>query len=989
MSALARALPPLSLGFFAVASQALLFREHLLAGGGGEAGIAAFLGAWLLWFAAGSAVHVLVKVPSRWFPGLLLAYFLVWIPELLLFWSMRDLAGLKSFELFAIDDLILWTLPLAAPVSFLGGYLFPCGARWLAEGPDAERFPAARLYLLDVLGAFAGGLCCTAALYAGGQSPELLFWFAAACCLLASVGFLLSGGRLLPLAGLLLGLAVAVFPLTGQGRGLAAQRLFYVDPGEASTAVSRDSVYSTWTLVPQGEDLEVYRDGKVFHRYPDEGSYETAAALLAQNPEAASAAVVGFGGEELACRFLESGLLRTVLLGADRTFAELVAPRLPGALRSCLQDRQIDLLVAEPMRYFAGSGGRKWDLLWLNTGDPDTAAAARFLRPEFLRLVSAHLAPGGVLGLAISSSENMLTGPALKYASAVYAALGAVFPNVVISSGQTMHFFASPDRKLTTDPLRLKEALLSRKLRPDVPAEILFTLFEEDRIRERTGLIAAELEGRDFAGPAVSHFVSSMRALAHGSEFFLAVASATTLLAVLLVVLPFGLFWIFGWSGLHAGPVRAWMLCFFGGGAAMIWQLSLVTSWQLSWGSLPVDYGMLTALFMLGLAVGAGLQRRQLRLALEAGSGAAAVEAAAGRLSLLCFSGALAVLAGLAFVSGVPGRLVHAGAMLYAGLASGGVVPLFASAGFFPGVTAGREPALANAADSLGGLAAAFVGGLFFIPVLGLEASCLLWTSPLLATSLFSVLPAFEKRLCGRKESPLLRESLLRLLVLVILCVSVWQFFESRNGADRGHAGPKPVPLVVTPPPVRVAEWKVLQTPFVHRRFIEADGRVSAYQLSSAAAGVIANGFAGPVEVELELDAAGKIRSLKVSKQNETPSYVAGLATWVQQLTGRSAADLDLKVSRAPEGSELVDGMTGATITSRAVLLATRNTARRIFTPKPLVKPAAPPVSAVLEGSDPRLHQRQRVLDMGAVKSRQQDGELSNREGRHWRPFTR
>lgn len=87
------------------------------------------------------------------------------------------------------------------------------------------------------------------------------------------------------------------------------------------------------------------------------------------------------------------------------------------------------------------------------------------------------------------------------------------------------------------------------------------------------------------------------------------------------------------------------------------------------------------------------------------------------------------------------------------------------------------------------------------------------------------------------------------------------------------------------------------------------------------------NGFSGRVDVIFGFDAAGTVTGYRVIKHAETPGLGAKMEQWFRDpqghrsVIGRSPADNNLTVSK--DGGE-VDGITAATISSRAFLDALR-----------------------------------------------------------------
>jgi hypothetical protein len=173
------------------------------------------------------------------------------------------------------------------------------------------------------------------------------------------------------------------------------------------------------------------------------------------------------------------------------------------------------------------------------------------------------------------------------------------------------------------------------------------------------------------------------------------------------------------------------------GAAGMGFSLLLLLSFQTRVGMLYGAFGALTAVFMLGLALGAGLARRAV------GTPNGAATATAGLRLALAAALAFAVTlpwtlsaAERASTSGLLAATVaHAALLLCAGVLVGTLFPLAATVRLEAGESAGEAAGRLEAADHAGAAGAALLGAVLFIPTLGL-ARCAWLLALLLALAL-------------------------------------------------------------------------------------------------------------------------------------------------------------------------------------------------------------------------------------------------------------
>lgn len=92
------------------------------------------------------------------------------------------------------------------------------------------------------------------------------------------------------------------------------------------------------------------------------------------------------------------------------------------------------------------------------------------------------------------------------------------------------------------------------------------------------------------------------------------------------------------------------------------------------------------------------------------------------------------------------------------------------------------------------------------------------------------------------------------------------------------------------------------------------DGEITGYAITSKA-----NGYGGEFKIMVGYDATGKINDYAILEQQETPGLGAKMVTWFKEsVPGHTCLD-NLVVSK-DDGT--IDGITAATITSRAFLKA-------------------------------------------------------------------
>jgi NosR/NirI family transcriptional regulator, nitrous oxide reductase regulator len=369
----------------------------------------------------------------------------------------------------------------------------------------------------------------------------------------------------------------------------------------------------------------------------------------------------------------------------------------------------------------------------------------------------------------------------------------------------------------------------------------------------------------------------------------------------------------------HAGAFALGVLGFI----AMAGQLALIFSYQAQVGLVFERVALLNGLFMTGLALGAGLARGPATGLSGRGAGVILIGVlAAVALGLVLLPGALMGLATLnegIQESGYLGLTLTLG--LLAGTGFTLCLPLTQE------VSALGSGALVQAADNLGGALGGLLTGALLVPILGVEGTC--WA--LAALAVLALLPLLFARLAprrlgveagaggGRGQASFPWPGLGWGLIYLVLLVYAWHLLDlgSRPGPELRFDESRLAEVS------GAKRFTLVDEPLVHYLgFAPGELEASTLTLASAAAEPGVSGFAGPIELLIAVGREGVLRGVRYLGSQETPSYIVGIDAWVAGLQG-------LDLSQGTLTLERFDGLSGATVTSRAALETINVAARR------------------------------------------------------------
>lgn len=929
------------LGFFSLACQTLVFREHLLVYSGNELGAGVFFGSWMLWIAVGAVAGRFGPLRRPAVHALLLLLFpLAFFAQLYFVWSLRGLAGVASTELFPLRNLVLMTFVAGAPVSFCTGLLFTATARRLThEAGLGPGLGAAKVYGLEALGSLVAGGAITAALLLAAPTPYLLpsvclLWEAGAACYahrqrvrLATVVHLVAVALLA--IGLVAGLPSALE---------RSRRQALPVPGGLEIVESVDTPYRNVTVARTGTSTALFANGELVTAMPDDiTAANRAAVLYAMRPQASRILVLGLGAESLVCELARGPAAEVVFVGVDRGFSEISGRYFPPELTRCLAGPKVTFVLQDPRRFLAtAEDAAPFDLAVLAAGEPRTASAARFYSVEFFRQVRSRLAPDGAFSLEITVTENVLLSSALLYARAVYTTLAVVFAEVEITAGETMGVFASSARgAVSSDPEELARRFGSvAHFYPQFPVAAFSTLFETARIEARRQALEVGGYGSVSRDTAPSVFLLSLLAAHSESHLLPLIEGARRHAGPVFLVLLLALI-LTSFSGLgmgrrdNAGFVPGFTI-FAAGFAAMVGQLVVVLGYQAAFGSLFAEFGLLNGAFMLGLFTGSFVVGRRVRVT--------------GAPLLPSVGLGLVLLAGWLFLWCEPQvsealRWGYFGGSLGLGVCAGWTL---ISATLELGdskVESGAAAAYLEGLDHLGAMAGGLIGGLVLIPLTGLGEALLL-AGALVGTCLVLRGVALLKgRGEGAVTAPRVPASPLRsLLLFVVLAaggcgVLVWDAgvnTDSGPGALRGQT----------------ASVSVAQLPSE----VPAGPRQGDLTVSSFTYAPEVQGWAGPMELMVTLDPNERVVDVRLGRHSETPEYVYGIDRWFTRFRGKDSVGLTYG---GPQEASGVDVLTGATVTGAASVEIVRRVGRELRGLTTGERPSEPAVQAVADWEKP------------------------------------
>jgi spermidine synthase len=706
------------IGCVSVLGQVILFREWMVAGYGVELICVLALGAWMLLNAAG----VFLAAAGRG-PGLSAALFLAGfgvIVDLVFIRSLRNLVGLPPGTYLPLSVFVPAVVLSLLPLCMFLGAAF----QRAADFGSRHGRTLARAYAVECLGSLFGGLLSALMLYGGIQNMLQAIVCAAiaiATAILASEQISESGRNPGRLFLKLLFAGIFLITLTASSDRLDPAMTRWNHP---LLVESLDSGYGRLTVTRSQGQTVLYQNDVLIADSQSVSAEELVHMACLQHPDPRQVLILEGSAEGLAKVAARHRPDQIDQVDIDPALIRMTRKYMSVDLPESVSNVKILTHTQDPRQYLRKD--KTYDVIISGCSEPSTALANRFFTRTFFKWCKARLAPGGILGFGLNSSENFWS-PALSYRNAsVIAALYTEFRHVLVLPGSVNVVLASQS-PLVSDP----DILVARYRDRDLKTRLVTPPFLEyalsnDRLAEIGRILATQsappnTDDRPVCYPLtawiwISRLVPS---LAHQNvSDWIQASLRYGWIASVLVIFACGI----GMNRLAArGVSLAYAAAAFAGFGGMVLESAIMLQYQAQSGALYQNMGILFMAFMLGMSAGAAAT-----LKLMDRFRGRSVSRFAEALLFLLPAGVCLGWTGMQFYCDAPGLFPMAVLLAVAGF---GVSAIFTRYANEPGHS---RPLYA--ADIAGGGIGALVCGLLLFPLLGLTRSVYLLAGMSVAT---------------------------------------------------------------------------------------------------------------------------------------------------------------------------------------------------------------------------------------------------------------
>jgi len=738
----------LTIGLSGLTAQIVLLRELLVSFLGNELTLGVILANWLILVAIGSFFigKSVEKVDKKLeiFVVFQLVFSIAFPVAIFLCRIFKNILLATPGEALGFAPIFYSSLLILSPVTLPYGTLFTYGCKLYALVDGEEAPSVGRVYLFETVGSMIGGLLLTFLLIQYFNSFTISFLISLLNSLIPI--FLLwrkPGPPETPLPKVLMIISILLtflfaYALLPQTSNAIHQLSIQSQWKNLKVVHNESSIYGNITVTKRGEQYTFYNDGvpSITTPIPDITTIEDFVhfpMLFHEKPESVLILSGGAGG--IIREILKYPVKHVDYVELDPLLLKLVQKFSTPLTQNELSDERVRIHYQDS-RVFTQRTEERFDIIFIGLPAPQSLQTNRLFSLEFFAMVKRKMNPHGILVFSFPGSLTYISPELRDLNGCILDTLKSVFGSVRIIPGDVNLYLASAAdliEKITA------VEIITRFEERKIQTNLVTKNYIEYRLHERwLRWYWKSMEGRtsrfnsDFLPLGVFLNLSYWNALFspylagifkwfggfHLTLTFVKIILITLLLAIIFIKIP-------RYSS-HAVTYSI----FTTGLTGMIFSLAIIFTFQTFYGYVYQQIGLLVALFMSGIALGSFLVIHRLHRLIDDSFLFLMIE-----ISIILF----AIMLPFFFLissSQLENKTVYF--LLYAG-----ILAMSFLAGMFTGFQfplavkiylnnplrkegLGQTAGLLYGADLFGGFFGGLLGGVFLLPLLGLQETCLM-----------------------------------------------------------------------------------------------------------------------------------------------------------------------------------------------------------------------------------------------------------------------
>lgn len=738
----------LVVGTSGIVAQVLFLREFLISFYGNELTLGLILANWVISEAIG--VFIIGKLIDRiknkidFFILLQLLFCLILPIFIYISRILKNILEISPGEIVGIFPIFLSSFFIIFPISFCHGGLFSSGAKVYSQYFKESSSSIGKIYTWETAGTIIGGIILTYFFIPLLNSFQIVFIISIFNLIVCFLLFKYIQNKILKYVSTLFFILVLFF-----GKNLNYINALSIKAQWKSGKVLdyRNSIYGNITIIKKERQYTFFYNGIpiITMPYPDIMFVEEFANLpLLFHNAPKDILIISAGAGGLINEILKHPIKKIDYAELDPLIIEMLKKYPSYLTQKELYDKRVKILNLDG-RFFVRTTLNKYDIILIGLSRPADLSTNRLFTQEFFSLIKKRLNQNGILTFWLPASLTYLSQELKDLNACILNGLKDTYRYVRIIPGDYNIFLASE----SIDMLKVSPMLITQRINQrNLKTNILTLGYLDYRLHKRwtewfdkSLKSATKKINQDFMPIAVFQMN-----ILWNKQFFsrithILVAFENLDLRILLIVIlfiTFILLYLFyckrNWSKLSIAYSIA-TTGFFG----MLINLILIFSFQVSYGYLYHSIGMLISIFMAGIATGSIFMTAIMKRIKNSLSSFIRLE-----ILIIIFSYTVAMTI-TRFNNYIYLYLIFITLFFVSGLLMGLEFPLASKMYLKKGQEVGFTAGLLYFSDLIGGWVAGILGGVVFLPILGLFNTCMIIILCKLSSLLLLVI--FSKRL--------------------------------------------------------------------------------------------------------------------------------------------------------------------------------------------------------------------------------------------------
>jgi spermidine synthase len=601
-------------GLGGIIAQTILLRELLILFSGNEFSIGVIIGSWIIWEATGSFTG------GRWnkknnMNALILSIILfsVFFPaSIYLARIFKTIAGINPGIGIGLIPVFYSSVIILLPTGFLHGLFFTLACSTHNEMTGEGTASTGKVYFFEMLGTIIGGVLVNYLLIIYYDSFQIAmgvaFISALACSFFAS-STSLSKKRIITVLSICLFVLSTIF-LAGSGTEKIHNLALKSQWPDQNIVYYGNSNYQNIVVIQNDSQYTFFSNGipALTTPIPDITFVEEFVHFpMLSHPFPENILIIGGGGGGIINELLKYPCVKRIdYIERDPLLLTVIHKFSTSLTQRELDNPLVNLNYIDGKRFLTEKPD-KYDIIFLGLPPPYTLQANRFFTLEFFKTVKARLKDNGIFTLTLTGSLTYYNKELKELNVSILRTLEKTFSYVYVLPGDFNLFMASDNREVALiSPALLNGRLKSYGIKTDlITSSHLNYRFEErwlNWFQSNTQNVTASIN-KDFSPKGLFYHIAYINLLfsPYLKTFFDYVKGINIYLSIVCIAALFFIFLFLQKKYSNAGIIYAIATTGF---TAMVLELVLLFGFQIFYGYIFHEIGILITTFMSGMAAG-------------------------------------------------------------------------------------------------------------------------------------------------------------------------------------------------------------------------------------------------------------------------------------------------------------------------------------------------------------------------------------------------